>query len=472
MQVAIFDQQYSQHLLPKYGKHRNPENDEKLLNNNTIPHDYSIIDRINLTNLECYTIDPEGCEDADDAFSIYHIDKKIYLAIHIADPTEHINLESELWNDILNRVITHYPSNKNPIHMLPEKILQQSSLMENSSGKIKNAISIISEISSTSFLPINTINLYFTKIKAKKENNHSYQSFAKIFSKKNKQLLNTGIKISESLLAQRKTVGKKINSEPVSTIKYRNNIPILEKDSQIVFQIKQMISEFAIFANSFVGQYLQHHLNGLGIFRTCDTQGWINEVNNASSGEDIMRQIVDNGISANYLSTVKSHDLVGMPEYCHFTSPIRRLTDCVCHYLLKYIYLNQLDKQIEIPFTTGELEMISNKCDSMTKRERKISFEDNKFRIMELLQFLCYKSKCYVTFRFVSYTGLFLNFIISKINGHKVSVSYVLRIRDYAFQDYWEQQPFKTLQIKKVYPLSKFDEGKLPEFDSFVKKPL
>ena len=175
MQVSIFDQQFFRVLLPKYGEHRNVENDKKLLSNNIIPHQYSINDHINLTNLECYTIDPEGCKDADDSFSIYHIDKKIYLAIHIADPTELINLDSELWNDILDRIITHYPSNQNPIHMLPEKILQQSSLMENSSGKIKNAISIISEISSTSFLP---------KLKLKKKTIIVIKVLPKYFPKK------------------------------------------------------------------------------------------------------------------------------------------------------------------------------------------------------------------------------------------------------------------------------------------------
>ena len=50
-------------------------------------------------------------------------------------------------------------------------------------------------------------------------------------------------------------------------------------------------------------------------------------------------------------------------------------------------------------------------------------------------------------------------------------MSYVLRIRDYPYQDFWEQNPYKTVNIKKVFPLSKFDEGKLPEFDKIAKKP-
>ena len=470
----MIEQLYCNQILPKYGKIRELENDLILLSSNTFAHSYNIKERLDLTNIECYTIDPEGCTDADDAFSIYYINEKIYLAIHIADPTEYINIKSELWNNIKERVITHYPSNHSPIHMLPDKIIQKSSLIDNDAGNIKNSISIISEICTSTYLPIHNVNIYFTKIKVDKKNNHSYSSACQLFIESEKNtIFNIGFNIAEAMLNFRKTPGKKINSIPVSTIKYSNNIPYLEKDTMLIFKMKQMIAEFAIFANSFVGHYLKFHLQGTGIFRTCDTNGWINQIDEKSSGCEILRQIVDNGIAASYLSTIKPHDLVGMPEYCHFTSPIRRLTDCVCHYLLKYIHLKNVGKKINIPFTSDELYMIANKCDIVGKRERKISFEDNKFRIMQLLYYICdMSSSCDVTFRYVSYTGLFLNFIITKINTHNVSVSYVLRIKNYPYQYFWEKNPYKTINIKKIFPLYKYDGGKLPEFKQFVKNPV
>ena len=100
MQINILEHHYCNQILSKYGKIRESENDLILLSSNTITHSYNIKERIDLTNLECYSVDPEGCTDADDAFSIYYINEKIYLAIHIADPTEYINIKSELWNNI------------------------------------------------------------------------------------------------------------------------------------------------------------------------------------------------------------------------------------------------------------------------------------------------------------------------------------------------------------------------------------
>ena len=442
----MLEQLYCNEILPKYGKIRESENDLILLSSNTFTHSYNIKERINLTNVECYSIDPEGCTDVDDAFSIYYINDKIYLAIHIADPTEYMNIKSELWNNIKERVITHYPSNHSPIHMLPDKIIHKSSLIDNEAGNIKNAISIISEISPSTYLPIHNVNIFFTKIKVDKKNNHSYSSACQLFIESEKStIFNIGFNIAEAMLNCRKTAGKKINSIPVSTIKYSNNIPYLEKDTMVIFKMKQMIAEFAIFANSFVGHYLKFHLQGAGIFRTCDTNGWINKIDEKNSGSDILRQIVDNGIAASYLSTIKPHDLVGMPVYCHFTSPIRRLSDCVCHYLLKYIHLKNLGKKINIPFSSDELYTIANKCDIVGKRERKISFEDNKFRIMQLLYYICQSSSCDITFRYVSYTGLFLNFIITKINTHNVSTNHVYTV--FFFQGF-QQNKSMTWQNK------------------------
>ena len=142
----------------------------------------------------------------------------------------------------------------------------------------------------------------------------------------------TGARISEALvqIRSKKTKGVRLNEVSNSyPIFSEDGSPYLYKDTTSERKMKQMIAEFAIFANSFIGEYLKINFNGSGLYRVCAAQDWLNTVYTGISGQELLNEIIVNGIKAEYLSSVQSHDLVGAPEYCHFTSPIRRLTDCV-----------------------------------------------------------------------------------------------------------------------------------------------
>ena len=53
--------------------------------NNIIDFNISFEERINLTHLDVYSIDPENCEDVDGTFSYFEDDDKKFVVIHIAD---------------------------------------------------------------------------------------------------------------------------------------------------------------------------------------------------------------------------------------------------------------------------------------------------------------------------------------------------------------------------------------------------
>ena len=461
--MDYFELKYDETISPLYKIF----NDSLFSNNkddNKLPHTYSIKDRIDMTFYDVYSIDPDGCEDADDAFSIFEENNKLFLAIHIADPTEYINLDSNVWNSIKNKVITQYPSNRKPIHMMPIDIMSKSSLIENKHGNIKNAITILTEIDNICFTPIHQIKLLFTKIKVKSSNSLSYFQASELYP--SNTVLRYGINISRALLNLRskKTIGTALNDLSHSYIKYFDNDLCFYQDSDGEKSMKKMIAEFAIFANSFIGEYLKINFEGKGLFRTCKANDWLENYYDLS-GEDLLNEIIVNGIRAEYLSNVSSHDLVGSQEYCHFTSPIRRLSDCVCHYLIKYIYLRKDRTNLLAPFTNDELDYYSLICISSGKSIKNIQYKDNKFRIIQAISSILIKKKeIKLGYYIASYTGLFLNIIINYVNEHYIYLSYTLRIPNLLKQYQIKKQYF--IDITKVNCMNKFDQGTIPELDN------
>ena len=75
-----------------------------------------------------------------------------------------------------------------------------------------------------------------------------------------------------------------------SYIKYNDNDNYLYTDTYNEKLMKQMIAEFAIFANSYVGEYLKINLN-TGIFRTCAANEWLQTIYNNISGEEMLQEI-------------------------------------------------------------------------------------------------------------------------------------------------------------------------------------
>jgi exoribonuclease R len=456
---------YDLHINPLYGPIRNTEEDEILINENSLPHNYTINERVDMTDINTYSIDPDGCEDADDAFSVYEKEEDLFLAIHIADPTEYININSLLWANIEERIVTKYPSNKSPIHMMPKDIVDRSSLMVNQHGNIKLAITILTKINKNTYDPQGKIKLLFTKINVKRENALSYENAGKLFY--SNDTIYTASRISETLKEIRggKTKGVVLNEVNHSYVKFHNKKPYLCQDISSERIMKQMIAEFAIFANSFIGEYLKINFEGVGLYRTCSAKDWLDTVYTGITGQELLNEIIVNGIKAEYMSTVKSHDLVGAPEYCHFTSPIRRLSDCICHYLLKYIHIKQTIPSLMVPFTNEQLVKYSSNCVKITKSIKNIQYKDTKFRLIQTMNELLFeKGIINITYYISSYTGIFLNIIISSIESYNVYLSYTLRVPN-SQQNYIFKQEYNLL-ISNVKCLGKFDGGSIPELDA------
>ncbi len=467
--MSKYNDTYDNLVAPLYGGLRDLIKDNILLQTNDVPQIYRVDKRVDMTMYKTYSIDPNGCEDADDAFSIYEECDKLFLAIHIADPTEYINNTSDLWRDIEKRVVTRYPSNKRPIHMIPGEIMEKSSLMVNRYGCIKLAITVLTEINQTTYEPMGGIKLLFTKVKVSIENALSYK-----YAGNNVDSIDTlrnGLRISDALYKIRsgKTKGTVLNEVSIAFPRYDDVKLYLYSDKKEEIAMKQMIAEYAIFANTFIGEYLKINFEGRGIYRICNAKEWLNTVYSGITGPELLNEIIVNGIKAEYISTVKPHDLVGAPEYTHFTSPIRRLSDCVCHYLLKYIHLRTANPSMCVPFSNDQLRKYSDDCLKMSKSMKNIQYRDTKFRLIETMRdMLQLNNTIDIQYYVSSYTGRFLNIIINRINEHTVYLSYTLCIYDLRVEYVLREE--KHMTIREANSIGKFDEGGIPELDAiFIK---
>jgi len=459
-----YEEKFNILIQPHYGNKRDFMKDNELLQSNILPHKYNVPERVDMTMYNTYSIDPDGCEDADDAFSIFEEHDKMFLAIHIADPTEYINIESSLWKDIEKQIVTKYPSFKSPIHMIPKEIMEKSSLMVNQYGNLKLTITILTEIHKTTYEPIGAVKILFAKVRVDEKNALSYKQ-AGTDVNKNKTLQHA-LRISETLynIRSRKTKSTILSEVSISFPKRDEHIMYLYADTKNEIKMKQMIAEYAIFANTFIGEYLKINFDGFGLFRSCSAKEWLNNLYPDISGQELLNEIITNGIKAEYISTVKPHDLVGAQEYTHFTSPIRRLSDCVCHYLLKYIHLKNINNNLPIPFSNKQLEKYSNDCLNKTKILKNLQYKDTKFRLIQTMnQMLLINGSLDLQYYITRYTGMFLNIIINKINEHTVYLPYTLRITDRNIEYIIKEE--KHITITKVYCLGKYDQGSIPELD-------
>lgn len=373
-----------------------------------------------------YTIDPEGCQDVDDGFSVYFENDKLFLSIHIADPTHYFNVRHDsesLFQEIRKRGMTYYPSgyNSNPIHMLPPDILNQSSLHTEKECDFKFTLTITTEIDQTTYLPVSFAedSLQFCVVEVRPENKFTYSQASQT------DIFRNALKISKNMRQNRQDSIKISNK---TGIKFLSEYHVhIYQYSEREIEMKQMIEEFAIFANMYIGEYLKHNndiLQYRGIFRSCDASVFVERYKNSDENVNIYKQLINNNITAEYTDEFRTHDMIACDKmYTHFTSPIRRFSDCLCHFLLKHIYFSKRLSKVQNPFVESELKNMIQEVHLKTKQNKKISYLDQKFRKIQamfcLLQNMNHRqdenkyiiAECEI----ISYKSGFVNILITHI---------------------------------------------------------
>ena len=218
--------------------HDEYRDDETILNdlNTAIQSDFDS-KRHNFTH-KIRIVDPDGCEDADDSFSVYIEEDKIKLAIHIADPTHHIKVGSKVLEKIKYMTQTlYFPDKaddpisrseevedhlKGTIHMMPPSKVEDITL--NKHDTQKNAVTIIININDDGSINIDDVHDEHGTLKGFNVNLEQYE-----------------VKLTQFTI-----------DENLSNRSYRETGEIISNDADFKEEIKEMIDSLKIITNPFL----------------------------------------------------------------------------------------------------------------------------------------------------------------------------------------------------------------------------
>jgi ribonuclease R len=389
---------------------------------------------MDLTEKKIFVIDPENCTDADDAFSIEFDNSDVILWLFIADPTKELDYSEFIKCGYVQKATTKYFLDKSPNHLFSDKIVEKYSLDKG----IKPAIGI--KVIFNKNFDIKSKEIHFVKIKI---NNHYSYNNVKICN-----ILLKGLEISKALFKNRCGTGKILNDFIVALPKYNTQSlkwELYAPDNKTK-KLQNMIAEFAILANQIIAENLENKfkLNTTPMLnRICDSGI---ETENPRL---FLENIIKNETKAKYTTENKNHEMIDNKIYTHFTSPLRRASDCLVHYILR-------NENIEI----DELANSCNIINEIARQDKKRQY--NEIKKYTLIAMNEMHKPILVKFRVISHNGIFLNMIMTNINNFNVQIS--ISIRTKITLDSKDLQ----LEINNINLMEKYDNQIIPELNQLI----
>ena len=407
-----------------------------------------------------YTIDPSGSTDADDGFSIFKDHSgATHLLIHIADPTAFLTANGNLFKKIVEKGQTRYPFGEPPVHLFPEQILKKSTLINGSDIKTV-AVHAVFDYAHEDQWKLVSAGIEFCTVKCDNQFRFTYEEAADL----NNETLKLGVSLATHLWRDRVK-----NTPWIDTTVIFNDMiltiprpgsnsagPILEPDTDKVKIMKSMIAEFAILSNTVFAKGLTE---GSLFLRSASITEEIRE-SSGLTGEDLLKKIITEKVAASYTSKKETHDIVTGSFYTHSTSPLRRASDCIVHFLLKAKALN-----LPAPFTEEELKTYAMHLTCKAKEFKKEQFASIKRQtLLWIKNNIPVKAECTI----MSVVNGFINISINRLNDMPVNICYTIRQPSPPP----DQVPGKrfSVVIKEIYlnPNSKYDAGTLPDLEKEI----
>lgn len=306
-----------------------------------------------VNNLRIISIDPPGCTDIDDAFSVLDNVINIYLA----DTTSVLLNNLSLFEYAKNQTTSIYSPNKT-YHMLPESISTNScSLLENK-VRSANVCQIIIENNKI-------IDYYFFQTSIKVTKNYSYEEIDQLYEEKEDEYIVNSLNLIDN-------IDFNYNSVNQDTLSHK----CIEKLMVIVNHL------------SFLRlQYLKKDF----IVR-CHPTPDLNLENVPENLKNYYNLFLNKAATYTLNSESNFHYGLNIDGYTHFTSPLRRLVDSINHLIL---FKDQT-------FSKEELQLLSDRCNSINKYAKKAEIEWRKLELFDTLR--------------ESYNGFIISFSNNKVN--------------------------------------------------------
>ena len=345
-----------------------------------------------------FTIDPDNAKDFDDALSFKILDNNVFeIGVHIADVSSYVKPDTELDKEARKRGTSVYLANK-VIPMLPEILSNEICSLE--PKKKKRAFSIIFTIDKKGnvkkeraartiiysdyrltysdvqniiendkegekkYKEIETAIINLNKI-SKKIRKKREERGAIFFNKKELGFKFKGDKIEGTFLKESKESHKLVEEFMLLT-----NIEVAEKlKKKAIFRVhekpdaKKVENLFSV-AESF-GHMKLNKKNSIGK----QINNLLSEAKDKKESNIINLLALRSMSKAEYSTKNIGHHGLSLTHYLHFTSPIRRYPDIICHRLLSSI-LNKKENKLDKEEMDKISSLSTQKEKDATKAER------------------------------------------------------------------------------------------------------
>ncbi|MBU0478691.1 ribonuclease R [bacterium] len=363
--------------------------------------------RRNLTELTCFTIDPEDAKDFDDAVSIEKTENGSFLlGVHIADVDHYVNKNKHIDSQALSRGTSIYLPDR-VIPMLPSKLSENLCSLKPDENRLTLTVMIKIDAQGN----IREYEIFESLIKSKAR--LSYESAEELIHSNSKHTeislaLKTMYKLSRILDKKRLERGYIDFDVPEIKISLDGNGKVIDIQKKKRLSSHILIEEFMLLANQCVAEYITKNKVPM-IYRVHETpddlkikdfallaktlnyrfdqnksknpkyiQRFLHKTNGQKDHVLVSQILLTCMQKAIYSTKNVGHFGLALNCYTHFTSPIRRYPDLIVHRILKNKFKNRIDNLSEIAGIASEREQIAVKIERESIKLKQVEFMKNK----------------------------------------------------------------------------------------------